>query len=157
MRGGEKSNYEWIFAGHKLHLRACAPQARAERDSLDAGYRGDLALPKRSDSWRDSKGVGRTTSGQAADTSGNMAGDRIAGSFCRQNSADRCPGRGQVGPTGSQRKKRGENAVDDRRPASGDRATPQFDGRLAQRQRLCNHASASVEPMESIMTRSGLA
>src|SRR5437660_9265180 len=58
-----------------------------------------------------------------------------------------------MGPTCSERKKGGKNALDDRRAASGDSASPQSNGRFTQRQRLCRHAGPSVEPMESI-TRS---
>jgi hypothetical protein len=45
---------------------------RWKRDGLDAGYGRDLALPNCFDPWRDSKGIGRTTSGQAANASGNL-------------------------------------------------------------------------------------
>ena len=62
-----------------------------------------------------------------------------------------------MGSARSLSKKGGENAVDYRRPASGDSAPPQFDSRFAQRQRLCGHTSTGVESMESMMTRSGLA
>jgi toxin FitB len=58
----------------------------------------------------------------------------------------------RMGPTRCDHKKGRENALDDRRLASGDSASPQSDGRFTQRQRLCRHASAGAEPVESIMS-----